>query len=342
VAKDRNRPVLPTVAGFAARRAIAVLRKQRVALGPLLERAGLSKRDLADWRHRISATAQSKLLESAAEELGDSAFGLHLAEHMNPREAGLLFFVMSAATDVGDALALLARYFRIVNEAVRLKITRTSEGVVVETEFVGLSRRAVLHNVEFGIAFILKALRVAAGRNIHPTRVTFATARGPELLREFERYFGCPVEFGAASDQFSFSNETLAIPLVTEDRYLLRTLRPVVEEAAKERATSRGTLREAVEREVQKLLPHGLARRQEVAKSLAMSARTLSRRLAQEECGFDEVVDQLRRSLALRYIKESGLSLSQIAWLLGYEGASSFSHAFRRWTGGSPSAANRD
>jgi AraC-like DNA-binding protein len=327
------------VAGFAARRAIALLRKRKVAVGPLLERAGLSKRDLADWRHRISATAQSKVLESAAEALDDSAFGLHLAEQTNPREAGLLFYVISTAKDLGDALALLARYFRVVNEAVRLNLTRTSEGVVVEVDFVGLSRPSVRHNAEFGIASILKALRVAAGLNINPTRVAFALGSGQERLGEFEGYFGCPVEFGAPSDLFSLSNETVAIPLVTEDRYLLRMLRPIVEEAAKERATPPGTLRAAVEREVQKLLPHGLARRQVVANALAMSTRTLSRRLAQEGAGFDEIVDQLRRGLALHYIKESGFSLSQIAWLLGYEGASSFGHAFRRWTGASPSAA---
>jgi AraC-like DNA-binding protein len=67
--------------------------------------------------------------------------------------------------------------------------------------------------------------------------------------------------------------------------------------------------------------------------------RTLSRRLADEGVTYEEVVDQLRRSLALQYLKEPGLTLSQIAWLLGYEGSTSFNHAFARWTGQSPSAA---
>jgi AraC-like DNA-binding protein len=75
-----------------------------------------------------------------------------------------------------------------------------------------------------------------------------------------------------------------------------------------------------------------------------MSTRTLSRRLADEGTTYEDVVDQLRQSLALQYVKlqyvkERSLSLSQIAWLLGYEGAASFNHAFRRWTGQSPSAA---
>ena len=71
----------------------------------------------------------------------------------------------------------------------------------------------------------------------------------------------------------------------------------------------------------------------------ALSVRTLSRRLADEGTTYAEVVDQLRRSLALQYMKDPGMSLSQMAWLLGYEGSTSFNHAFRRWTGRSPSAA---
>ena len=73
-----------------------------------------------------------------------------------------------------------------------------------------------------------------------------------------------------------------------------------------------------------------------------MSTRTLARRLASEGTTYEEVVDQLRRSLALQYIKENGISLSQIAWLLGYEGSASFNHAFRRWTGRSPSIARNE
>jgi AraC-like DNA-binding protein len=56
----------------------------------------------------------------------------------------------------------------------------------------------------------------------------------------------------------------------------------------------------------------------------------------------EPALDQLRQSLALQYIKEQGVSLSQIAWLLGYEGATSFTHAFKRWTGRSPSVARNE
>ena len=115
----------------------------------------------------------------------------------------------------------------------------------------------------------------------------------------------------------------------------------ICDEAAKQRETaSRGHCALWLKTRRKKLLPHGKARRHNIiAKNLAMSTPTLARRLASEGTTFEEVVHELRQSLALQYIRTPSISLSQIAWLLGYEGGTSFSHAFRRWTGGPPSAA---
>jgi hypothetical protein len=104
VTEEATRQTLPTVIGFAARRAIVALRKRKLSLAPLLQRAGLSERNFDNHQHRISATAQGRFLEYAAEAVDDSSFGLHLAEEANPREAGLLYYVASAAKDLGEAL----------------------------------------------------------------------------------------------------------------------------------------------------------------------------------------------------------------------------------------------
>ena len=281
---------------------------------------------------------KSRLLEAAAETLHDPALGLHLAEGVNPREMGLLFYVTSAGKDLGEALALLARYCRIVNEAIRLQLKRRESDLVVEGHLVGVPRFRATQSAEFGIAVVVKMLREITGRHIHPTSMTLVHVRNAHS-REFERFCGCPIEFGGSSGEMVFSPPSLAAPLITEDVHLLDTLRPICDEAAKQRETAPGSLRAAVENEAQKLLPHGKAHRHEVAKRLAMSTRTLARKLASEGTTFEDVIDELRRSLALQYINIPSISLSQIAWLLGYEGSTSFNHAFRRWTGVPPSAA---
>jgi hypothetical protein len=171
VTGETSRIVLPSATGFAARQAIVVLRKQKVPISSLLKRAGVSEGDIDNRQHRISALAQGKLLEYAGEALGDHEFGLHLAQQANPREVGLLFYAASAADDIGDALALLARYCRIVNEAVRLKLIRSPGGVIAQTKFVGLPRHFAWQNTEFAIASMIKSLREMAGRDFRPTRV---------------------------------------------------------------------------------------------------------------------------------------------------------------------------
>jgi hypothetical protein len=108
--------VLPTVTGFAVEQTIAALRKHDIAIGPLLRRAGLSECDFAagggdPLHHRMSAVRQAAFLNYAAEARNDSAFGFHLAEQADPRDAGILFYVASAAQNLNEALTLFARYF---------------------------------------------------------------------------------------------------------------------------------------------------------------------------------------------------------------------------------------
>jgi AraC-like DNA-binding protein len=331
----------PSATGFAARCALAALRKRGVDVEPLLNRAGLSEQHLDNPRVRVSAASQARFLEFSAEALRDAAFGLHLAEQANPREAGLLFYAVSAAKTVREALALLARYSGVVNESGRWRLTTQPGGMIVEMDFVGLPRHRARQNMEFAIAIIVKVIRELTGQKLRPSRIVFANIRAVDIA-EFRRFFGCPVEFGGSCQQIAFSNEVLATRLVTEDPHLLEVLQPFCEEAAKTRATAIGSLRAAVENEIQLLLPHGQADAETVAKAIALNVRTLARRLRAEGATFAEVVDQLRHSLALQYLQEPGFNLMQIAWLLGYKGSSSFNHAFKRWTNRSPSQVRKE
>jgi hypothetical protein len=111
--------VLLTATGFAAREAIALLRKHKIATAPLLLRAGLSEHGLArpadegkSLPQRVSAVGQCKFLEYAAEAMNDSAFGLRLAGQIDPRDVGIYFYAGSAARDLGEALAHRIHHLR--------------------------------------------------------------------------------------------------------------------------------------------------------------------------------------------------------------------------------------
>ena len=219
--EEEVRQLLPTTTGFAAREAIAMLRKHNIATAPLLLRAGLSEHGLAraadegnGLPQRVSAIGQCKFLEYASEAMNDSAFGLHLAGQIDWRDVGLYFYVSSTARDLAEALALFSRYCRIVNEAFRL--TQRSADAAIEFEFVGLPRYAARHNMEYVVAGMRTALRTMSGRQVVPAKVTFAHSRNSDV-REFEQFFGCPVEFDAPNTVFQISADALRLPFADTD-----------------------------------------------------------------------------------------------------------------------------
>ena len=103
----------------------------------------------------------------------------------------------------------------------------------------------------------------------------------------------------------------------------------------------RSPLQEDVERRVEPLLETGEVRIDRIARELGLSRQTLYRRLKAEGVTFEEIVDRLRHRLALRFVREQGMSVKESAWRLGFSDPAAFSRAFKRWTGSSPSTMQR-
>ena len=171
-----------------------------------------------------------------------------------------------------------------------------------------------------------------------PSRVRLTHHRGGQYL-ELAKFFGGNTQFGAAVDEVSFAPAIRNMPVVTADNYLNKVLVTYCEEALARRPTRRGSFRASVENAIVPLLAHGDAKLPAIARRLGLSPRTLARRLAEESLNFSDVLENLKVDLAWRYLADKELSISQVAWLLGYQEVSSLTHAFKRWTGRTPRQA---
>jgi AraC-like DNA-binding protein len=167
--------------------------------------------------------------------------------------------------------------------------------------------------------------------------MTFVHARNSDL-REIHCLLRCPVEFAHATDSWVLPQSVMELPIVSEDRHLLQILEAHADDLLSERRTASG-LQGLVENHLLSVLPSGGVQAAVVAKQLGMSARSFTRRLAQESITFGEILDRLRSRLALRYLEDQRNSLQQIAWLLGYSEVTAFNHAFKRWFDTSPRGA---
>ena len=133
------------------------------------------------------------------------------------------------------------------------------------------------------------------------------------------------------TDQLVFDKDVASLALLGADPYLHEMLLRYCADAVAHRSSNASSLRTAIENAIVPLLPHGRAHLTEVASKLGLGDRTMGRRLAAEDTSFAEILHQIRQDLATRYLADANLSVSQVAWLLGYQDVSAFSHAFKRW-----------
>jgi AraC-like DNA-binding protein len=294
----------------------------------------LTGRQVQDPHARLPVQSQIRFLDLAADALRDEFFGFRLAKDSDLREMGLIYYVMASSETLRDALQRAERYSGIANEAVCVKYSEGRD-IALSLTYVGISRHSDRHQIEGWLTALTRGCRQLTGQRLTPLRVRFVHHRKGDAS-ELQNFFGCRVVFGADRDEISFSGAAARMPVASADPYLNELLTTYCEQALARRRTVRGGLRARVENEMVPLLPHGKARVEEVAGRLGMSQRTLARYLALQGLTFAGILDRLRSDLATRYLDDSDLSISQIAWLLGYRQVSAFTHACKRWTGKAP------
>src|SRR5262245_43384531 len=302
---ERDLASIPMAGGGLTRLAIARLKSAGVPVAPLLKRAGLTPEAIADPEERLSVQSQIALLDEAAIALRDDCIGFTLARDFDPREIGLLYYVMASSHTLGDALRRIARYSQVTNEAL---VFGYQEGnrLILSLSYSGVPRHSDRHQIEFCMFAALRICRMLTGQNLVPQHFSISHYRS-EGISEMARFVGTKVEFGADRDEFALNADARELPLIHADTYLNDLLLKYCEAALADRRDDRSQLRTRVENAISSVLPHGRVRVEDVARSLGMSERTLARRLSDEGLNFTEILQQLRRDLAVRYLDDRKL-----------------------------------
>jgi AraC-like DNA-binding protein len=255
-----------------------------------------------------------------------------LARNQSRRD--ILTAVMFNCPTLGTAMEKLVHYHDLATDLIKIRIQEEGETAhfAWETPLEGLLDRQISEAV---IAWLFFTLQGLSDRPVPVRRVNF---RHPEPMdtREHQKLFNCQVTFEQASNEIIVTREILDFPVPLADTRITPPLENILQEQLKALYPP-NTWSERVSHFIrQRLLQGEQSTLPIAAREMALSARQLQNKLKAENTSYRKLLEQVRKEIALRYLKEPDVNLYDIAFLLGFSDQSAFTHAFKRWTGTTP------
>jgi AraC-like DNA-binding protein len=285
---------------------------------------------------RLPVTLLLRWLDSAVHISGDPDLGLKAVRRMERGGYDVIEYTGRSASNWGEALELMLRYIRLVNEAADFSLQ-----VREQKAFVELRSRVPLNRAasDFQAATVAVAARSWIG-SLDTFEAWFSHAE-PADLSVYRSIFGAaPLHFGSVQDAVSFDRSLLDVPMKSADPKLNAVLRRHADHLISELPEPEW-LTGKVRQLLLNLLPAGKTNADYVAARLGVSRRTLTRHLEREKATYKDLLEQARRELAYQYLASRSTDIQQIAFMLGYSETAAFSRAFRRWSGQSPAEYRR-
>jgi AraC-like DNA-binding protein len=303
----------------------------------LEQAAGLAPGALAPLPESLPAGDYVRLLDLAAALAHDPHFGLHVGERVKLGTYSVYGLILLSCRDFGHAFEQTIRYEQLAHDLGRssLQVQAGLARYTWHSRFPGATRH-LADSVFAGIRVFGNWL---AGAPLPPAKLELMhDGGGADLGGEYLRVFGELPEFGAPANMASFDAQLLAWPVPNADVGMYPVLQQHAENLLKQRVLADAGIAAQVRVAIVRGLSQGQVRLASVAEALGLSPRTLQRKLSDAGVNFQQVLDQTRFALARDYLRQPGLSLVDIAFLLGYQEQSAFNHAFREWAGVNPGA----
>ncbi len=299
----------------------------------IVERHGLEARVLTDPESHINCQQIADIFEYCSTVFDDSLFGLHFAAHQDPDVFGCITSLARAAPTLRAAIDAFVEYMPVVHspdsEVVLIEGTDTAEFCWQVNTDLGVNDQAHYQAAMLNV----KLMQMIGGPAFRLSYVSLSADPQASDLPEMERLLGCRVHPRSARNSVAFPLHALELPVPTSNRLLYRLLGGYLE---KVKTTQRIGAIEKVESYIRGALPTGNCSIERCAAKLGVSVRTLQARLAADGARFSELVEGQRAGIARTHLRESTLSLDEIADRLGYGEQTSFGRAFKRWTGQTP------
>lgn len=313
---------------------VRVAADRGVEVARVLTGSGLDQGDLADPDREVTAEQELRVVRNLLAATGDPpGGGLDAGRRYHLSTFGILGYALLSSPTVLAAMDVALRYIDLSHTFTIPRPVPAGRLLRAELDDTGLPADVRRFLVERDLAAMLTVLGELAPGGVPVVEVELAFPPPPDPS-PWASAFGVAPRFGAARHGFAVDATHLDRPLPQANPATAALCEALCADMARRRRD-----RADVAGRVRVLLTQRLAfggGMEEVAAGLGMSVRTLRRRLADEGTGFRELLDEVRRELAVRLLATGVLGVEDVALRLGYAEATSFIHAFRRWTGRTP------
>lgn len=273
-----------------------------------------------------------------ANQSNDSDFGLHLGEWLLDNMASHIFFaVMMNSSTVKKAIDVICHYHGLMNNASQPRVVHESTRSRIFLESGRSGATPNRHQAEFVLSLFVSILRRLTLKNLELESVRFQHIR-PRDTSEHQRIFDCPIHFDQEITELVVGKEVMGCGVFLANDEFFNRLEPYASKLLERKASSLAWSNRTMSHLHRILMRGEKTRLEQVAAELAVSPRRLQYRLRDENTTFTRLLEQTRKETAIHYMEQSGVSLRDIAFILGFSEQSGFNHAFRRWTGMSPKA----
>jgi AraC-like DNA-binding protein len=327
--------------GWIVGHLIANVEERGFDVGPIRRLPGLRGRDLTDPDALFAGAALEEAWQLAVAITRDDALGLHLAEQLPRGALDLVEYAFRASKTLAGSLDRMARYGRLINDRLAMRVlcgTGERRFLVGEPDGRPLDRQ----RAELSLALVLRLARETTASGLAPVEVSFVHP-APEDVSEHRRFFRSPLRFQSGVSEIVFSEADGSRSLGSADPALAGVVARRLEKLLARRGRPQGeSLTGGVRHWLAGELGQGDISAAQAARSLGLSERTLSRRLAGEGTSFRAVLDRFRRETAVALLHDRALGVAEIAFFLGYSEPAAFHRSFKRWTGKTPLAYRRD
>lgn len=297
------------------------------------ESIGFHAPDFADPNARFSLDQTSAFWRRAVEITGDDALGIWVSRHVKVTTFQGLGFAVITSNNLLDAFRRMERYSQIVSDSEKAVIEEKDNScdyILVPGADV---YRASPESLDAILSHIVRFVRATVDRAAAPLSVELARPK-PKNHEAYANFFRCGVCFGAERNRLSFSQELVQQPFQTANSALAEQSEALLQAYMEK-------LGLALEEDpIRKLiidhLPSGTPTLADIARDAGQSVRSLQRRLEERGLTFSQLLGDVRRERAERYLQDPDLPITEIAFLLGFQDTSSFSRAFKTWTGRTP------